>query len=120
MRKALFWDFDGTIIHGNTSFFDGLCMALDRFQYDVPSERIRECLLTTCSWYIPEIEYTGKTGRLWWGLPEDCYMIGDNPVADIQGGSAVGMKTILVHYEGVYTSGYKCSNLSEILMLLVK
>ena len=29
--------------------------------------------------------------------PDICYMIGDNLVADIAGGSAAGMKTILVH-----------------------
>ena len=31
------------------------------------------------------------------GYPDDCYMIGDNPVADIEGAEAAGMKTILAH-----------------------
>ncbi len=52
------------------------------------------------------------------GNPENCYMIGDNPVADIQGGKAVGMKTILVHREGVYDVDYHCKELSEIPEIL--
>lgn len=31
------------------------------------------------------------------GSPEVCYMVGDNPVSDVKGAKAVGMKTILVH-----------------------
>lgn len=31
------------------------------------------------------------------GNPEIKYMIGDNPVADYEGGPAVGMKPVLVH-----------------------
>lgn len=31
------------------------------------------------------------------GKPEICYMIGDNPVADIQGAQAIGLRTIMVH-----------------------
>lgn len=31
------------------------------------------------------------------GNPEIKYMVGDNPVADYEGGLAVGMKPVLVH-----------------------
>ncbi len=31
------------------------------------------------------------------GYPEDCYMIGDNPVADVEGSRNAGMRAILVH-----------------------
>lgn len=31
------------------------------------------------------------------GYPDRCIMVGDNPVADVRGGQAAGMKTILVH-----------------------
>lgn len=31
------------------------------------------------------------------GFPDVCIMVGDNPVADVRGGQAAGMKTILVH-----------------------
>jgi len=42
------------------------------------------------------------------GYPEDCYMIGDNPIADIQGAEAAGLKTILVH-------GIELSEIPQIL-----
>lgn len=32
--------------------------------------------------------------------PETCVMIGDNPLADIEGGKRAGMKTVLVHRAG--------------------
>lgn len=52
-------------------------------------------------------------------FPEECYMIGDNPIADIQGGKSAGMKTILVHYnEGISVADYKCESLIDIPLLL--
>ena len=51
-------------------------------------------------------------------FPECCYMIGDNPLADILGGKTAGMKTILVHQEGRYEEDFNCKTLSEILRLL--
>lgn len=50
--------------------------------------------------------------------PDVCYMIGDNPVADIQGGKMAGMKTILVHKEGDFEADHRCENLLEIPLLL--
>lgn len=50
--------------------------------------------------------------------PEICYMIGDNPIADIKGAKDAGMKTILVHKEGEYDTDYRCENLSQIPLLL--
>lgn len=38
-------------------------------------------------------EYAWKRG----GCPKRCYMIGDNPDADIEGAKAFGMRSILVH-----------------------
>ena len=62
------------------------------------------------------------------GFPEDCYMIGDNLTADIQGGKSAGMKTILVHKNRDFDSDsdsdfdseadYTYENLSEIILLL--
>lgn len=42
---------------------------------------------------IEAFQYAYETA----GKPEICYMIGDNPVADIQGGQTIGLRTILVH-----------------------
>ncbi len=51
-------------------------------------------------------------------FPKECYMIGDNQIADIQGAKAVGMKTILVHKNNVSDADFICENLSEIPALL--
>ena len=42
-------------------------------------------------------------------------MIGDNPIADIQGGKSAGKKTILVHQEKDCGADFLCDNLAEIL-----
>jgi len=52
------------------------------------------------------------------GFPDVCYMIGDNPVADIQGGKSAGMETILVHTDAETDADFTCKNLSEIPQLL--
>lgn len=44
----------------------------------------------------PRIELFDHAKRVA-GHPEVCFMVGDNPVADVRGGRAAGMKTILVH-----------------------
>lgn len=54
------------------------------------------------------------------GDPEVCYMVGDNPVADIRGGKENGMKTILVHScrgPSEYAD-YNCESLSEIMEII--
>lgn len=45
-------------------------------------------------------------------------MIGDNPVADIQGGNAAGMTTILVHKGQDHRADYCFENLKDILNIL--
>lgn len=42
----------------------------------------------------PEIFHYAKKAA---GEPGLCVMVGDNPIADIEGGRAAGMKTVLVH-----------------------
>lgn len=225
MSKAIFWDFDGTIIHPNESFFNALLIALKKQKYEIPVEQIRTLLQSVCSWYTPEIAYTDKVGQQWWnalfekfnlfyakydiaetdrrkinadfkrqildfrsytlysdaksvltlciekgyknyilsnnypelpsviedlGLsafftdyiissnigyekprielfqyalriaeyPDTSYMIGDNPIADLQGGKAAGMRTVLVHRDGHSDAGRRCETLSEIPPLL--
>ena len=53
MKKALFWDFDGTLIHPNESFLDAMHTALSKHNFMV-------------SPYTPEAAYTDKTGEQWW------------------------------------------------------
>lgn len=53
------------------------------------------------------------------GNPEVCYMVGDNPVADVKGGQTVGMKTILVHRKSEdIQPDYVCEELTEIKKVL--
>lgn len=65
-KKALFWDFDGTLIHPNESFLCALKVALEHVQYAVEIDVIRKFLHTACTWYKPEISYEGATGAKWW------------------------------------------------------
>lgn len=52
------------------------------------------------------------------GFPKECYMIGDNPAADIAGGKRAGMKTVLVHAGRCAEADWCCGALAEILALL--
>ena len=226
MKKALFWDFDGTLVYPNESFLCTLDHSLQKYGYVLPIEELRAFLKSSCSWYLYDEVYPDSTGEGWWdmllekirvfcssrgigpadcekicryfryhipekenyilyedaksvleqcrqkgyvnyiisnnypelpeiiqafglddwftdyfvsanlgyekprpeifahalvqaGQPEICYMIGDNPVADIRGGQAAGMKTVLVHHEDHFTEDRNCLTLSEIPALLL-
>ena len=225
MKKALFWDFDGTLVYPDKKWSPALFYALQKNQCEIAIEEISQHLKSCYTWNTPEISFPENTGQKWWdkffvnletfynrnklseekikkvnsdfrnkildyknytlyenagavlrrctemgfenyilsnnfpelpdvikdlGLaqyftdyfvsanigyekprieifqhalkttrfPEICFMIGDNPVADIQGGKSAGMKTILVHTADD-TSGadYQCKNLPEIPLL---
>ncbi|HWT76740.1 MAG TPA: HAD family hydrolase [Mobilitalea sp.] len=63
----------------------------------------------------PELfEYAKKLA----GYPEICYMIGDNPHADIVGGNAAGMRTILVHKDVLCDADYTVGELNQILSII--
>jgi putative hydrolase of the HAD superfamily len=51
--------------------------------------------------------------------PEISFMIGNNPIADIQGAKGVDMKTILAHNRAGEHADYSCENLSEIPLILL-
>jgi len=225
LEKALFWDFDGTLVLPDSKWSKSLHEAITYLNYDVSIEEIRSHMLTGYTWHTPELAYPDDTGPKWWdklfrhfdalyekhavtkadaqsinqslrnqilncksytlyadtipvlrscmemgyknyilsnnfpelsavikdlGLseyfleyivsasvgyekprtelfqyaleiahhPEICYMIGDNPIADIQGGRSAGMKTILVHRDGAFDADDTCDSLSEIPPLL--
>ena len=53
------------------------------------------------------------------GNPEVCYMVGDNPISDVKGAQAVGMKTILVHKKAEdIQPDYACNQLLEIRKII--
>lgn len=66
MKKAIFWDFDGTLVRSNTSFLDSLMMALEKAQVAIPCSDCSGFLKSACSWYFPEDTYFDRTGELWW------------------------------------------------------
>ncbi len=51
--------------------------------------------------------------------PDVGYVIGDNPIADIQGGKVAGYKTIAVHECKNSDADYYLKNLSEIFLVLI-
>lgn len=227
MRKALFWDFDGTLVYPDSKWLNALHAVLRETAHEVPVEAIRAHLRSGYTWHTPEKIYPDRTGYKWWenlfahmdslyqahsipmgkrtivnerfreqildpvnytvyedalevlqkcvGLgfenylvsnnfpeladvadklrlseyfrgyavsacigyekprpeifeyalslakaPDFCCMLGDNPVSDIQGGKAAGMKTILVHAkENCGADGF-CESLSEIPGILAR
>ena len=53
------------------------------------------------------------------GYPSICYMIGDNPVADIDGAAAAGIRTIYVHSGALAKADYSIECLKRIPDLLL-
>lgn len=225
MASAIFWDFDGTLVHKNQSFLESLKKALQEQDCKIEEGSCISFLKSACSWNHPQESYVDLTGEKWWknllekteqflsqnlisidkqkvicekfrenaikypysiyedaydilkytkekgyqnyllsnnfpelidtiekfelgsfftdyflsanigyekprleifqyainkaGNPQDAYMIGDNPVADIKGAYAAGMHTIFVHAENEFKEAeYVCKTLSEIKTIL--
>lgn len=203
MKKAIFWDSDGTLLYGNESFKISFLRACADSGYNVEESIVKQFMKNSCSWYCPEKDHSDMSGDEWWndllekmhifckeigiadcdeekictsfrekvidyeyepypdaneilayfhdmgyenyiisnnfpeldrvfdrlglaenisgvftsaaigyekpreeiyqyaiehaGFPEVCYMVGDNPITDYQGGMKAGMKAILVH-----------------------
>ena len=54
------------------------------------------------------------------GNPSSAYVIGDNPVADIQGGQEAGFTTIAVHECKNSSADYYCEHLEQVLSILTQ
>lgn len=226
MIKAIFWDFDGTLIYSNESFLCSLNAALVRYNYTIPQSILKQFLTGVCSWYLPSRSYVNNTKENWWidllnnvkvfcsengieekdcvsvckafkenvinyeyrlyndaedilsyckskgynnylltnnfpeivkvvegfeldkyfcdyfvsanigyektrieifnyaireaNYPNVCYMVGDNPIADIQGAHNAGIKTILVHKKPSEPHpDFYCNELSDIKKIIV-
>ena len=53
------------------------------------------------------------------GQPDICYMVGDNPIADIQGAHAAGIPAILVHTQTqIPHPGLFCKELTDLKTLI--
>ncbi len=66
MKKAIFWDSDGTLLYGNESFKSSLVRAFEEFGYALEEEEARNFMRRVCSWYVPEKDHSQKSGEEWW------------------------------------------------------
>ncbi len=66
MKKAIFWDSDGTLLYGNESFKYSLVRAFEQFGYVLEAEVAGAFMRSVCSWYLPEKDHSDKNGEEWW------------------------------------------------------
>ena len=65
-QKAIFWDFDGTLVKANCSFQESLRKACQEDGILLQDAQLSYMLKSVCSWYHPEISYETRTGEFWW------------------------------------------------------
>lgn len=66
MKKAIFWDSDGTLLYGNESFKCSLVRAFGELGYSLEEDTARNFMRRVCSWYVPEKDHSDKSGEEWW------------------------------------------------------
>lgn len=68
MNKALFWDFDGTLVHSRVLWSGAVYRALCECCPDtaVTLEQIRGPMRYGFTWHTPEEDYTACIGPAWW------------------------------------------------------
>lgn len=66
MKKAIFWDCDGTLVRDNASFKCSLLRALQEFGYPVSEDAVKSFLKGACSWNKPEEDHGDANGEEWW------------------------------------------------------
>lgn len=66
MKKAIFWDSDGTLLYGNESFRISLMRAFDAYGYSLDEDSARNFMKSVCSWYVPDKDHSDKNGEEWW------------------------------------------------------
>ncbi|MBE5927253.1 MAG: HAD family hydrolase [Lachnospiraceae bacterium] len=66
MKKAIFWDSDGTLLYGNESFTISIVRAFEEFGYSMNEETARNRKRNICSWDVPWKDHSNKDGEQWW------------------------------------------------------
>ena len=66
MKKAIFWDSDGTLLYGNESFKISMIRTFEHFRYSLEEDVAKNFMKSVCSWYIPEKDHSDKSGEDWW------------------------------------------------------
>lgn len=64
--KAIFWDFDGTLVHRNDESFCALREALQLNGYMIEDSHIRAALHIALPWNHWETSYEDQTSEKWW------------------------------------------------------
>lgn len=82
MKKAIFWDSDGTLLYGNESFMKSLVRAYEKYGYSLEEDTAREFMRRVCSWYVPQKDHSNKNGEEWWAdlLEEICMFCEEHKV----------------------------------------
>ena len=65
MKKVLFWDFDGTLVHPNEAYSETLDRALRAYGYEIPFDEIRKCT-RMIPWHKTDTVYPQPVGEPWW------------------------------------------------------
>ena len=65
MKKVLFWDFDGTLVHPNDAYSEALDKALRAYGYEIAFDAVRQCT-RMIPWHTDDTVYPQPTGELWW------------------------------------------------------
>ena len=66
MKKAIFWDSDGTLLYGNESFKCSLVRAFAELGYMLEEDTARNFMRSVCSWYVSEKNHSDLSGEEWW------------------------------------------------------
>ena len=66
MKKAIFWDSDGTLLYGNESFKTSLVRAFEQFGYALDEETAGAFMRSVCSWYQPQKDHSNQNAEEWW------------------------------------------------------
>ena len=65
MKKVIFWDFDGTLVHPNTRFVDALDTTLKQFGYHIDKNVLTTYLQRIYPWLNYHVAYPNETDK-WW------------------------------------------------------
>ena len=65
MKKAIFWDSDGTLLYGNESFKCSLIRAFEKYGYSLDESVAKDFMRSVCSWYTNK-DHSDKNGEQWW------------------------------------------------------
>ena len=102
MHTALFWDFDGTLIYANESFYESFCKALQENQVVLSEAELYDFLHAHVTWHKPDQSFTDRTGELWWQDLQDAmtgFCLAHNMSAEAAENTAHRFREIVISSE---------------------